>query len=642
MTSQDLWGANDNLNAIINSIGDPVFVKDERHRLILVNDAECRLAGATREQLLGKTDYDFFPKEQVDLFWARDEEILRAGKEIVSEEQITDASGRLRFISTKKTLYTDAAGSRFIVGIIRDVTEHRQQDQALKAYTTEISDLYNRAPCGYHSLGPDGTFLGINDTELAWLGYRREELVGKKKMGDILSAESRTAFERNFPGLKERGWVKDVEAEFVRKDGSILPVLLSSTVLRGPAGEYLASRTTMIDLTELKRARAEQTRLQAQFIQAQKMEAVGQLAGGVAHDFNNLLCAITGCAEFLVAQLKDAPQPRADAEEILKTAGRAAALTRPLLAFSRRQTLSPAVVDLNETAAATSKLLRRLIGENIELATSLGGCLGRVKIDPGQMEQAIINLAVNARDAMPKGGKLTISTANFAPSEGFLKEHPDLQPGPHVVLAVSDTGSGIAADILPRIFEPFFTTKEKGKGTGLGLSMVYGFVKQSGGEILVTSAPGAGTRFEICLPQILEPAPLEAERPAAARARGCETILLVEDDDTVRRLTARGLREAGYVVLEAESGEQALRLAQEAGRRIHLLLSDVVMPGMSGAELARRMAGVVQGLRVLYVSGHAQDALGSQGVLAAGIQLLLKPFTQEVLAARVRAVLDSD
>ncbi len=394
------------------------------------------------------------------------------------------------------------------------------------------------------------------------------------------------------------------------------------------------------ELREAKRRR-EHRRLEKQFLQSQKMEAVGQLAGGIAHDFNNLLTIIAGYSQLILDRLPPGDGVREKVEEIKNAGDRAAALTHQLLAFSRRQVLQPQVVDLNQVVANLDKMLQRLIGEDIDLVSLCPPGVGRVKVDPGQIEQVILNLAVNARDAMPQGGKLTIETANIELDESYASTHMAVKPGPYVMLAVSDTGHGMDPETQSHIFEPFFTTKEQGKGTGLGLSTVYGIVKQSGGNIWVYSEPGKGATFKIYLPRVEEaPQPkTEVERPAA-RLLGTETILLVEDEAAVRLLVRGTLEQSGYSVLDAGSGAEALVMANERTQPIHLLVTDVVMPGMSGREVAEHVTLAHPETKVLFMSGYTDDAVVRHGALESSAAFVQKPFTPDSLLRKVREVLD--
>ncbi|MBI5239521.1 MAG: response regulator [Elusimicrobia bacterium] len=419
----------------------------------------------------------------------------------------------------------------------------------------------------------------------------------------------------------------------------------TALALEAGADDYLCKpfdeRVLLARLRSLARRQQALRAVEAQLRQSQKLETIGLLAGGVAHDFNNMLTAIKGFADFLVRSLEPGTAQRDDAEEILKAADQAASLTRQLLAFGHKQPQGPVVCDLNQTVQDMAKMLRRLLGEDISLTTTLDPALGLLRAAPGQLVQVIANLAVNARDAMPQGGRLAIATAEAALPPEFFQAHPDLRPGPYVLLSVSDSGQGMDAGVLPRIFEPFFTTQDRGRGTGLGLSLVRDIVRQHGGEILVHSEPGAGSRFEVYLPRAEQ-----AERPAAAPSAGrpspgTETVLLVEDDEMVRRLACRMLQAGGYRVLAARDADEAVRRLQEAGETAHLLLADVVLPGLDGRELARRLLARLPGLKVLFISGYNDDTLLRHGVRGSDAALLLKPFTQETLTAKVREVLDS-
>jgi nitrogen-specific signal transduction histidine kinase/CheY-like chemotaxis protein len=389
-----------------------------------------------------------------------------------------------------------------------------------------------------------------------------------------------------------------------------------------------------VDLSESKR-------LEDQFRQAQKMEAVGRLAGGVAHDFNNLLTAIMGYSDLLLMRL-DGPDPmRKNVEEIKKAGERAASLTRQLLAFSRRQVLQPQVMDLNTVVSGMEKLVRRLIGEDIDLRLRLQSPLGSVKADPGQIEQVILNLVINSRDAMPHGGKLTIETRSVVLQEEYIWKDPGAKPGAYVVLEVRDTGTGMSTEVQSHLFEPFFTTKEKGKGTGLGLSTVYGIVKQSNGIISAYSEEGQGTIFKVYLP-LVDVLVANATPPAEPEkwVAGSETILLVEDEQAIRGLMQAVLRMKGYTVLEASDGQEALGMFKGNGDHIDLVITDVVMPRMSGRELASRIVADQPGTKVLYVSGYSEEAVLYQGNFQQGTAFLQKPFTPDSLTRKVREMLD--
>jgi PAS domain S-box-containing protein len=465
------------------------------------------------------------------------------------------------------------------------------------------------------------------------LGYTPEELEGTRPI-DQIHPDDREKVLKAAMDARLTGVGQSVEYRIRHKNGSW-------RTLESSASTVLNEHGAVERLVIVNRDATERKQLEEQFRQAQKMEAVGRLSGGVAHDFNNLLGVIIGYGEILQESLELTSPLRPSVDEVLKAGHRAASLTRQLLAFSRQQVLDPKVLDLNGVVRDTEKMLKRLIGEDVELKTELESSLALINADQGQIEQALLNLAVNARDAMPEGGKLTLATANFHMDAKFVQRYSyPVQVGDYVLLTVSDNGIGMDATTRARIFEPFFTTKEKGKGTGLGLSMVYGIVKQSGGNIEVASEPGAGASFRIYLPKVEAAidAPTKVELPASLR--GTETVLLVEDEPSLRALAVHLLEACGYTVLEASSGEHALQVSDEQKRDIHLLLTDVVMPGISGRALADELVKRRPQIRVVYTSGYTGQTVGAHGVLAEGSHFIPKPFTKEALARKVRAALD--
>ncbi len=515
--------------------------------------------------------------------------------------------------------------TRLVPAIERELREAKGR-AALRASEASYGTLVEHAPVGIYRSNPEGRFLSVNGALVRILGYASAAEVLRLDMArDVYAdpAERQRLLDRDIYTDRE---YDEVETSWKRSDGNLLRVQLSVRAVRNAARQVEYYETFVRDVTE-------QRLLQQQLVQAQKMEAVGRLAGGIAHDFNNLLTVITSYTELLLEDLGRDDPKREDVEQVRKAAEGAASLTRQLLAFSRQQVLEPRVVNLNVVVGGLRKMLPRVLGEDVEFTTTLAPDLRAVRADVGQLEQVLMNLAVNARDAMPTGGKLTIETANVA---------LDRPEGHFVMLAVSDTGAGMDEATQARIFEPFFTTKGPGKGTGLGLATVYGIVKQSGGFIWVYSEPGHGTSFKIYLPQVDEPLDQGAAPPAAAGGRrGTETVLVVEDAAAVRAVTRQVLERQGYTILEAPNGAAALHVAATHRGPIHLLLTDVVMPALSGRPLAERLAQLRPEIRVLYTSGYTDDSIVRHGILEPGIAYLQKPFTPDSLAQKVRDVLDS-
>jgi two-component system cell cycle sensor histidine kinase/response regulator CckA len=516
-------------------------------------------------------------------------------------------------------------------------TERKRAEEALRASEARFRCLWDSGIILISISGLDGKISEVNDAGLRMLGYSRAELLsGAIAWDDITPPEWRQSDDLAREQLRTCGAASPWEKELLRKDGSRVPILAGAAMIDGLEGIAVA-----VDLTEHKRFESAKIALEGQLRQAQKMEAIGRLAGGIAHDFNNVLSVVLSYADLLLEQLEPHDPMRDDVNEIRNAGQRAADLTRQLLMFSRQQVLQPKVLDLNEVLAGLDKMLQRMVGEDVELVLSTTQPAGRVRADPGSIEQVLMNLVVNARDAMPTGGELTIETANVVLDEEDVRAHLGARPGAHVMLIVSDTGTGMDRATQARIFEPFFTTKEQGKGTGLGLSTVFGIVHQSGGHVQVDSEPGKGTTFEVYLPRVDDEAP--AARPAvpSATLRGSETVLLVEDEDQVRVVASAILRRHGYHVLEAcNVGEALLRCEQHPGT-IHLLLTDVVMPQMNGPELAKRLVLARPEMRVLCMSGYTDDRIVRHGVLDAEIAYLQKPITPQSLTSKVREVLDA-
>ena len=558
----------------------------------------------------------------------------------------TDFRTRTRHGTVLDTIWANApltGGGWLAIGM--DVSERRRAEERYRSFIAQSSEGVSRLEIDppvpvklSEEEQVDRVYAGAriaecNDAMARMYGFKEaRELMGTR-LAELHNVNDPTNREQIRSFIRAGYRVSDSETREHDREGRPR-VFLNNVVGFLEDGHLVRVWGTQRDVTD-------QRHLEEQFRQSQKMEAVGQLAGGIAHDFNNLLTAILGNTQLLLRDLPPGDTKRGDVEEIRKASERAASLTRQLLAYSRRQMLQPVVLDLNVVVAEMDKLLRRLIGEHIALATVLAPELGRVKADPNQLEQVIVNLAVNARDAMPDGGKLTIETSNVDLDEAFAQAHLGSVPGPYAMFAVTDTGSGMDASVRAHLFEPFFTTKEVGKGTGLGLATVYGIVKQSDGYISVYSEPGRGTSFKIYLPRIETPAGASAGPQKGGVAGGTETILVVEDEPAVLSLSRRALETQGYVVLAASDAAAALRVVERHGGMIHLLLTDVVMPGLSGRELADQLSGQRPGIRVLYMSGYPGDAVVQHGTLPAGSAFLQKPFSPDGLARKVRDVLDA-
>jgi PAS domain S-box-containing protein len=525
-----------------------------------------------------------------------------------------------------------------IIGIrttIQDITERKHTEESLRESEVKYRQLVEYAPSGIFEIDLN-TFklLNVNDVMCEVMGYSKEEFLSISPL-ELLTEENRNLLAGGMEKLLSGEKISDsAEVKLRTKDKSEFWALVNTKMFY-KNGKPFKAQVVAQDISERKR-------LEEQLMQSQKMEAVGQLAGGIAHDFNNLLTVIKGYGQLSLLDLKESDPLWGNIQEIQKATQRASDLTRQLLAFSRRQILDLKVLNLNSLVRDLNKMLRRIIGEDIELITLLNEDLGRVKVDPGQIEQLILNLAVNARDAMPSGGKLIIETKNVEIDVEYVAAHIGLTPGRYVRLSVSDTGVGMSQEIVEKAFEPFFTTKETGKGTGLGLSTVYGIVKQSGGSIQAYSEPGFGTTFNIFLPRVEENLDaLDLQKESDLLPKGSETVLLVEDESSVRNLAYRILCQQGYTVLEAANGDEALCIVQEhIGKEIDLLLTDVVMPRMSGKELADRLKTLKPELKVLFTSGYTDDSIVHRGVLAPGTHFLQKPFSPKTLSQKVREVLD--
>jgi PAS domain S-box-containing protein len=564
---------------------------------------------------------------------AQFQETLNDHHPFICEYRLLDSGGRVKWFHDEAVVVRDEAGQAVMVqGVALDITERKQTEEALARADRRYRSIIQNAAYGIFLSSIEGRFLEVNPAIVRMLGYdSAEELMSVDIAGDIYARSNDR--DRLIELYSRSSRIDGFEVEWKRKDGKAITVWLSGQVIRGERGEVEGFEMIAENLTE-RRALEEQLR------QSQKMDAIGKLAGGVAHDFNNLLTVINGYADLLTGMLIEGDPRRQHAEEIKKAGLRATSLTTQLLAFSRKQMLQPVTLDLNTVIADSLKMLRRLIGENIEVAVSLDTDAGWIKADPTQIEQVIVNLAVNARDAMADGGKLIIKTSNVELDESSVHWNIDAPSGSYVMFAMSDTGTGMDEETMRSIFEPFFTTKERGKGTGLGLSTVYGIVKQSGGHITVYSEKGVGTTFKIYLPRVDERAEAKREGEEEEMPRGMETILVAEDEQMVRELICRVLRRCGYTAIEAATGDEALAFCHDYEGQIHLLITDVVMPQMNGPALAERVKAFRPRMKRLFISGYTDNALIQTAMLEGAAEFLQKPFSPLSLARKVREVID--
>ena len=600
-------------------------------RYLEVNEGFVRLTGYSVEEVLGKT-----PAE-LDL-WVEQEphkttlEMVETQGQVRGEEfRFRTKAGEIRYGRVAAARVT-INGNPCMLSVTHDITESKQVEEKLQKSEAHFRSLIHGAPYGIYRVTLDGQLLHVNPALVTMLGYDSEEDLLRRNTEKDIYRDPQTR--RDF--LKKHDHKEDfraVEAEWRRKDGKIITVRMTGHPVLKKDNSLAFFEVFAEDITERRT-------LEKQLIQAQKMEAIGRLAGGISHDFNNLLSVILGHSDILEEHLGSNVRLRKSVEATRSAAERAAALTMQLLAFSRKQVIEPKIIDLNSCVVEIQKMLHRVIGEDIELSIRLQHDLGHVKADPGQLNQVLMNLAVNSRDAMPSGGKLAIETADADLDDTYVRQHLGARPGPFVMLAVSDTGIGMDPETLSHIFEPFFTTKEIGKGTGLGLSMVYGIIKQNNGYIMAYSEPGRGTTFKIYFPRSEEslPAPHKVEKEIPG---GTETILVVEDELALRELACVLLQEAGYTVLESSGVEDAIAIAKDSDRTVDLLLTDVVMPRLDGRELANQLVALRPNLKILFMSGYTDDVIVHRGVLKHGTVLVQKPFTKATLLRKVRETLDA-
>ena len=610
----------------------PIIAADAASRVTMWNPAAEALFGWSEDEVIGKP-IPIVPetglKEAAHLHTELLSGQIMKGIELLRQKR----DGSLVTISLSAAPIRDANHKvKGILGFLTDVTEQKRSEIALRQAEQKYRTIFENAVEGIYQTTPDGKYISANPALAHMLGFDSpEELIHARqdiRTQEYVKPEMHTEFAKI---LEERDVVQSFEYEAYRKDGKTIWVSENARVVRDSGGRTLYFEGTVEDVTGRRE-------LEQQLRQMQKIEATGRLAGGVAHDFNNILMAISSYAELLEKKLTD-EATRRYAGEIVKATERGSSLTEGLLAFSRKQVLSPKVLDLNTLIAEQIRMLKRLIPENVELQFLAGSDTGRVKADPSQVQQVLMNLIINARDAMPNGGRLVIETGNAELDGADCPLANQAQAGKYVMVAVSDNGCGMSAEIKSHIFEPFFTTKEQGKGTGLGLAIVFGIVKQSGGQIFVHTEPDMGTTFKIYFPfveaEIQIPDMEEHQQPST----GAETILLVEDEDGVRDSAAEYLRESGYTVLTAKGGSDALRLAEQHGGPIHVLLTDLIMPLMSGRELSERIASVRPEIRVVFMSGYSNNLLSNQQILDPKHVLLQKPFRLATLGRRIRDVL---
>jgi two-component system, cell cycle sensor histidine kinase and response regulator CckA len=619
---------------ISENAADMIAVVDMKGQRLFNSLSYQRVLGYTPEELQASSAFEQIHPDDHERVKKAAEEAKRSGIGKTLEYRLRHKNGSwLVLESTSSVILDDSGKPEKLVIVNRNVTERKLAEEALRRSEADFRSVVEDAPYGIYRASPAGKFLQTNPAMQKMLGYASaEELQSKDLASDIFLHAAE--YQRLTELLIRTEEIKDIEMEWKRKDGTPITLRCSGRCTKDESGSPTHFEMFADDVTE-KRVLERQLRM------AQKMEAIGRLSGGIAHDFNNHLGVIIGYSRVLKKALGTNAALAEHALEIEKAGQRAASLTKQLLAFSRQQVLTPTVLCLNTLASDMESMLPRLLGEDIDVSLALDANLGSVKADPSQIEQVIMNLAVNARDAMPEGGKLKIRTANVEFDQTYTRNHPGSKSGRYVLLAVTDTGTGMDPGTLMHIFEPFFTTKELGKGTGLGLATVYGIVKQSNGYLWVDSALGKGTSFEIYLPRHAGPPTVEIPKfESGERLSGSEIILLVEDAEPLRKLAHTFLEAAGFRVLSAAGAGEAVQVAARSGVNLDLLLTDVIMPGMNGRVLSEQLLPRQPGMKVLYMSGYTDSFIAGHGVLDPGTYLLHKPFTEEELIRKVREVLD--
>jgi two-component system, cell cycle sensor histidine kinase and response regulator CckA len=631
---QELVKREELFHLISENAADMIAVVDMHGRRLFNSISYQKVLGYAPEELQASSAFEQIHPDDRERVQKAAEESQRTGIGKTLEYRLRHKNGSWLVLESTSSVIRDAHGQpEKLVIVNRNITERKRAEEALRRSEAHFRSVVEDAPYGIYRASIPGRFLQVNPALRKMLGYEQEqELLSKDLATDIFRHDGE--YQRLTELLTRSEEMKDIETEWKKKDGTPITVRCSGRRINDESGLPAYFEVFAEDVTE-------QRVLEKQLRMAQKMEAIGRLSGGIAHDFNNLLGVIIGYSRVLRKALGADNALCEHAQEIEKAGQRAAALTKQLLAFSRQQVLTPEVLNLNTLVSDMAKMLPRLLGEDIEISLVVDPNIGSVKADQSQIEQVIMNLAVNARDAMPAGGKLKIQTANADLDQSYTWHHPGSRIGQYVLLSVTDTGTGMDAATLAHIFEPFFTTKERGKGTGLGLATVYGVVKQSNGYIWVESSPGKGASFQIYLPRHTnQKVEVELKPDTTEKLNNSETILLVEDAEPLRKLAQTFLEAGGFRVSSASSGEDALELALRSATTFDLLLTDVVMPGMNGRVLAEHLLRRQPGMRVLYMSGYTDSFIAGHGVLEPGTHLLHKPFTEEVLIRKVREVLD--
>ncbi len=635
--------AEDRLKKIFNNTHDAIFIHDQEGKILDVNHKMCRIYGLTKEEALDVTIEDVSStRMSMTVLLERWQRVLN-GETLLFEWEARRPKDDSIFnveVSIRKIGFDD---KDIILANVRDITERKKTEETLRESEERYRTILDEMSEGYHEVDLAGNFTFFNDAFLNLFGYSRDEMMGTSFSCYAAEEAIATKIYRVYNETYRTGVpIQHCEWDILRKDGQRRTLEFYASLLKDSQGIPTGFRGIVRDITQHKQAEQEREKLQTQLIQAQKMESVGRLAGGVAHDFNNMLGVILGHAELALQKARNNQDPCSGLEKIQTAARRSADLTKQLLAFARKQIIEPKVLDLNHTVENMLSMLRRLIGEDIDLSWVSARKLWPVKMDPSQVDQILANLCVNGRDAITGVGKLTIETGMKTFDPAYCADHEGFIPGDFVMLAVSDDGCGMGNDILENLFEPFFTTKETGKGTGLGLATVYGIVKQNNGFINVYSEPGQGSTFRIYLPR----QPMSAEETSAdghspiEAPTGTETVLLVEDEPDILDMTRTMLEQKGYCVLAAASPSAAIEMARARTDRIDLLITDVIMPEMNGRDLAEKLAKLYPEIQLLFMSGYTANVIVHQGMLNDGVAFLQKPFSIHELAEKVRNVLD--